>query len=285
MRRQKSMENLQFPAIRDKYGQTHGRIARLLDEKQGSGQLVVSLDRLAAEARISRLAAERQLQRLGSRVALLPGQPRSYLIVPPEHRQRGAPPLTAWLHDYCRIRDISYYVGLLSAAALHGSSAQAAQISQVMTMRPQRRIGLGRLSIDFHVKRALKETPLTALPGLAAPLAVSSPEATALDLIEFNHAVGGMRRAVEVIAGMTPKMTAAGWRRALHEAVPVSVRQRLGYVLTLLNLESYATMAEKSLPSRLNPTVLQTRSPASKSRLKPSTPFYIFENVDIRSDR
>jgi hypothetical protein len=134
------------------------------------GRLVVSLGGLAAEARISRLAADRQLQRLGSGVALLPGQPRSYLIVPPEHRRRGAPPL-------------------------------------------------------------------------------------------------------------------AGWRRALHEAVPVSVRQRLGYVLTLLNLESYAAMVEKSLPSRLSPTVLQTRSPASKSRLKPSTPFYIFENVDIRSDR
>ena len=279
------METLQAPAIHGKHGQTHGRIARLLDEKQGFGQLVVSPDDLAAEARISRLATERQLQRLGSRVALLPGQPRSYLIVPPEHRRGGAPPLTAWLHDYCQIRDIPYYVGLLSSAALHGSSAQAAQISQVMTTRPQRRIGIGRLTIDFHVKRALKETPLTAFPGLAAPLAVSSPEATALDLIEFNHAIGGMRRAVEVIEGMTPRMTLAGWRRALHEAVPVSVRQRLGYVLTLLNLESYAAMVEKSLRSRLNPTVLQTRSPASKSRLKPIIPFHILENIDLRSDR
>ena len=152
-------------------------------------------------------------------------------------------------------------------------------------MRPQRRIELGRLSIDFHVKQVLKETPLTALPGLAAPLAVSSPEATALDLVEFNHAIGGMRRAMEVIESVTPKMTVAGWRRALHEEVPVSVLQRLGYVLMLLKLESYAAMVEKSLPSRLNSTVLQTRSPASKSRPKPITPFHIVENVDLRSDR
>lgn len=72
-------------------------------------------------------------------------------------------------------------MGLLSAAAFHGSSAQTVQVTQVLVTRPTRAIMLGRVCVRFCVKKNVAATPRTELPGLVAPLAVSTPEATALD--------------------------------------------------------------------------------------------------------
>ena len=38
----------------------------------------------------------------------LPGRPSAFLIVPPEHRLRGAPPVAAWLDDYFRAQGQRY---------------------------------------------------------------------------------------------------------------------------------------------------------------------------------
>src|ERR1700730_4894106 len=51
-----------------------------------------------------------------------------------------------------------------------------------------------QIASKLYVKSKLESTPLTEIPGLPAPLAVSSPEATALDLIAFSHRLGGLAR-------------------------------------------------------------------------------------------
>lgn len=216
-----------------------GIIASLLDQLQARGRLIASLPDLTAESGLSTLAVKRQIEHLANRVVRLPGRPSSYLIVAPEHRKRGAPPVDFWLADYCRIHDKPYYVGLLSAAALHGSAQQAVQLTQVMTSSATRAFSVGNVHIEFHVKRHLLDTPLTPIRGLASPLAVSSPEATALDLIAFQHCVGGIARAADVIAGLLPAMTNEGWHRAL-KCAPLPVRQRTGYVLETLGAKRFA---------------------------------------------
>ena len=47
-----------------------------------------------------------------------------YLIVDPGHRELGALPATAWIDDLMRFHGVPYYVGLLTAAALHGAAHQ-----------------------------------------------------------------------------------------------------------------------------------------------------------------
>lgn len=240
---------------------SRGVVALLLDQFQGRGQLVVSVPELQALSGLSPLAVKRQLEHLTDRVVRLPGRPSCFLVVPPEHRVRGAPPVAYWLADYCRLRRQPYYVGLLSAAALHGSAQQAVQLTQVLTTAPTRAVEVGSVHVEFHVKQRLLVTPLTPIKGLAAPLAVSSPEATALDLLAFQHCVGGVARAAEVAAGLLPVMTAGGWRRALPFA-PVPVRQRTGYVLDTLGAHRFAKLIQASLPSKLRPVLLQSATPS-----------------------
>lgn len=245
-----------------------GLVARILDQSQARGRLVVSLDELVQSSGLSPLAVRRQLEHLGERVARLPGRHATYLLVAPEHRARGTPPVASWLDAYLRYREQPYYLGLLSAAALHGSSHQAVQVTQVLTSRPTRPCDVGRLHVDFYVKSSLEQTPLTELSGLPAPLAVSTPEATALDLVAFNQRIGGISRAGEVILGMKPMLTVAGLRKALVAEPQTAVKQRLGYVLDLLGMNQLAKVVEKSLPARLAPTLLQSQGKAAA----PSTP-------------
>jgi hypothetical protein len=258
-------------------------VARFLDELQARGDLVVSVDDAAEQNTLSRIAAQRQLERLSPRTTRLPGRPSAFLIVAPEHRSRGAPPVAAWLDEYLRAQGQRYYVGLLSAAALHGSSAQAVQITQVLLGRPRRPIAVGKIHLDFYVKSKLDTTPLTEIPGLLAPLAVSSPEATALDLIAFSHRLGGIERVRDVIRGLEDAMTGAGMRSAIRAGVPVTLLQRIGWVFETLEFDSLANIVQRSLPQRFPPALLQAhgRRAAGPAR----EPWGIVDNVELPRGR
>ncbi len=258
---------------------TQGVTSRLLDEIQGRGRLVTSLNELVAMSGLTPLAVRRQLEHLVDRITRLPSRPSCFLIIPPEHRLRGAPPIVNWLGDYCQLSQQPYYVGLLSAAAMHGSAQQAVQITQVITTTPTRALDLGNVHIEFHVKQRLDDTPLTQIKGLAAPLAVSSPEATALDLMSFQQSVGGVARAVNVVAGLLPAMTADGWRRALH-LENVAVKQRMGYVLEVLGAKKYAKLVEASLPAKLRQVRLQSATPSLGAGWQ--MPWLVEDNIHLK---
>jgi len=262
-----------------------GFVEQFLNQSQARGEFIISVDQLARTGQMTYLAIRRQLEHLSQRVQHLPGRPSAYLIVPPEHLARGAPPVTAWLDAYFRLRDQPYYMGLLSAASLHGSSTQALQVTQVLTTKPTRPMDIGRLHVDFYVKTHLRQTPLSALAGMPAPLAVSSPEATVLDLIAFSHRIGGIRRVTEVIADLKDVMSLIGLRTALHAETQTSVKQRLGFVLSILGLDRMAEEVRKSLPKRLAVAVLQTQAPVAHRASDARQPWMVLDNVGLETER
>ena len=260
-----------------------GAVSRLLDTAQGVGRRLVVLDELARDAGLTPLAVRRQLARLGARTIRAPGRPAAALILSPEDAANGAPPAAAWLDAYFRLRNEPYYVGLLSAAALHGSGAQAVQTTQVLVTRPTRALVLGRVRLRFFVKKDVATTPRIELRGLLAPLAVSTPEATALDLIAFQSRLGGIERVTEVIVGLLPRMTTKSLKSALRAEPAIAVRQRLGYVLEVLGREPLAATVRASLPVRLTPVRLKPdgRSGAPSRSADLKEPWAVYDNVAL----
>ena len=147
----------------------------------------------------------------------------------------------------------------------------------------RRPIDVGKIRLKFYVKSKLESTPLTEIAGLAAPLAVSSPEATALDLIAFSHRLGGIERALEVIEGLEGAMSVTGMRRALRAGVPVTVMQRIGWVLEKLEFHSLANIVQRALPKRFPPTLLQAHGRRAAGLA--SQPWGIVDNVQLRRSR
>ena len=82
-----------------------------------------------------------------------------FVIVSPEHRSMGAPPVTWWLDDYFKWLGHPYYLALQSAAGTYGSNSQAIQVTQVMTDSPRREITASRIQKKFFVKGEIERTP------------------------------------------------------------------------------------------------------------------------------
>lgn len=162
----------------------------------------------------------------------------------------GAPPVEWWLDDYFKWLGHPYYLALQSAAAKFGSTPQALQVNQVMTDVPRREITVGRTRICFFVKCGIAHTPTESLPDAYAPLLISTPEATAFDLVRYAPRIGGIGRAAETLVPLLPLLRVAEMKRVLNTGNEVSTAQRLGYLLEKMGKEKVAEAIHDWVPAR-----------------------------------
>jgi len=236
-----------------------------IETKLSAGRVAFSLDNLTAETGLSPIAAKNQLLRLGDLVARVSRPQSFFLIVTPEHRAFGAPPVAWWLDDYLGWLRHPYYLALQSAAGAYGSEPQAIQVAQVMTDKPRREIGVGRLRIRFFVKRGIERTPTRPLSGAFAPLRVSTPEATVFDLIRYAPRIGGIGSAIETLTPLLPLVRVGEFDRVLRAEDEPAIAQRLGYIFEKAGEARLAEVIRRWLPSRL------ALVPLASSRTNPTT--------------
>ncbi len=155
-----------------------------------------------------------------------------YVIVPPQYLAWGGPPPTWYIDDLMRQEGCPYYVGLLKAAELHGATHQAVMEFQVITNKRLPQLRIGRSNIAFYYRKDLG--PIAA--GIVdrktdtGHMKLSSPELTALDLLRYPRAGGGLDNIATVIADLAERLD-VGKLAALAAAYERSVSQRLGYLL------------------------------------------------------
>lgn len=240
----------------------YGAAAAFVDGLLAEGRLAFSMAALCERAGLSATAARCQLQRLGPRVARVsPAQP-FFVIVTPEHAARGCPPVEGWLVDYFRWLGHPYYLALQSAAGAHGATPQAIQATQVMTDVPRRSLRVGRVQVTFYVKRGIAATPTQPLVNALAPLRVSTPAATVLDLIRYAPRIGGIGRAVETLRPLLAQVRSAELRAALDAEAEAATAQRLGYVCERLGAEMLATVVDRWLTGKRPVSPLAVGAPA-----------------------
>lgn len=197
-------------------------------------------------------ATKMALQRLArSGLITLAGKhPVRWLIIPPEQTHFGAPPVAWWLHDFLQETEPNYYVGLLSAARHWGSAHYALQTTQVLVSKPRPSTCVGRLRIDYFTKRGLQSTPTELVRGAVAPWRVSTREATLLDLIRHQGAIGGLEVVVRVCKDLGPELQATALQAALAALGQSAAAQRLGFVLEQLALAKAAAVVDRWLQRR-----------------------------------
>ena len=223
--------------------------------------------RLVGATGLSRVAARNQLLRLGSFVVRASPAQAFFLIVTPEHASRGCPPVTAWIDDYFNWLGHPYYLALQTAASAHGASPQAIQVAQVITDTPRRALQIGRLRMTFFVKRSVRETPTQQMPNALALTQMSTPGATAFDLVRYAARIGGVGRTVETLRPLLPKIRGNELRATLDAADEATTAQRLGFLLVRLGAEDLSTVVDKWLKGRRALIPLATSAPAGKKCL------------------
>ena len=211
----------------------HRSLSIWLDQLQASGRYTFTTMQAQSATGASASAvyqAARRLRRAG-RVAPIRGG--LYTLIPLEHRANGSPPASWFIDDLMRHLRQAHYVGLLTAASLHGASHQAVQVFQVVTDRPTRAVEVGRVRVGFVQSGRLEQTPVVRLNTATGTMAVSTPEATAFDLVRYRSASGGLNNVATVLSELAESIDS---RELLVVAasVEVAVVQRTGFLLELV---------------------------------------------------
>lgn len=200
-----------------------------------AGRLVFSGSEAADALGVGRGAFLDAAERLQRRKHLLNPRQDFYVIVPAQFASWEAPPPSWYIDDLMRHEGHPYYVGLLKAAELHGATHQAVMEFQVVTAKRLPRIRAGRNLVVFHFRKniAAVAAGLERRKTDTGTMALSGPELTALDLLRYPHATGGLDNAATVLADLAQKID--GERlAALSAATERAVVQRLGYLLDRL---------------------------------------------------
>lgn len=205
-------------------------LAAFVDELQSRGSYTFTREQALAALRVSPAALKLAAGRLARVGRLVMPRRGFFVIVPLEHRSAGAPPPAWYVTDLLRHADVSGYVGLLSAAALHGAAHHASQEYQVVIDRQLRSLTVGRSRFRFVFKRDAARTPVVSRKTETGSMSVSTVEATAFDLVRYADVGGGIDATATLLAQLGEQIDA----KALADCAslsPRSIGQRVGWLL------------------------------------------------------
>jgi predicted transcriptional regulator of viral defense system len=215
--------------------QRRATLASYLTDLQAEGRIVFTRDEAIERLQITEGAFLKAAARLQKRRALFNPRHGFYVVVPPQFLSWEAPPPPWYIDALMRHEGRPYYVGLLKAAELHGATHHAVMDFQVVTDRQLPRIRAGRSWITFHFRKGLE----SVRDGIAerrtdtGTMKVSSPELTALDLLRYVHAAGGIDAIATVLADLGGRIDERKLA-ALAAHFDRAHVQRLGYLLDRL---------------------------------------------------
>ncbi len=208
-----------------------GSLAALVDSYQATGRYVMTREQAVAALGISAEALKKAVQRLVAKRRLAVPRRGFFVIVPVEYRQAGAPPPSWYIDDLMKFCGQRYYIGLLSAAALHGAAHQQPQEFQVVTDGQVRPVVAGRARIRFFRKLRIESTPTMEMKTETGAMHVATPEATALDLLRYVKGAGQLGHVATVLEELAGTVDAERLVEVAELEEDLPSAQRLGYLL------------------------------------------------------
>lgn len=207
-----------------------------------------------------------------------------YVIVPTEYLEVGSPPVEWFIDALMKFYQQPYYVGLLSAAALYGAAHQSPQVFQVITNKPLRPIKMGRINVQFFVKKHLMSSSCQATKTFTGHIQVSFPEITAFDLIKHSRSVGHLSHVATVLSELQESFNEERFATAFQtENVEISVVQRLGYLLEIIEAKKEIILLLKHWLKNQKLRAIPLRSDKSYkgAELNRDWRLYINEEVEV----
>jgi predicted transcriptional regulator of viral defense system len=218
---------------------SYNYITDYLTKIQSKGRYSVTLTELKSEFDTSEKAILQNIYRLKRKNQLAQVRKEFYVIIPPQYFNAGMIPPTLFIADMMNFLNRQYYVGLYSAAALHGAGHQQPMEFQVVIQNPAlRSIKNQKLNISFYTKTDWEPELITEKKTETGYLKVSSPEFTAFDLVSSKK-IGGLNRLLPILEDLVDGIKSSLLvKSAKIQKIPNI--QRLGYLLDIMGKESLA---------------------------------------------
>jgi predicted transcriptional regulator of viral defense system len=195
-----------------------------------SGRYQFGSDEARKALGVSPAAAKLALLRLAKQGLIASPARGFYVIVPPEYRSLKSLPADQFIPALMQRLGLSYYAGLLSAAQYHGAAHHRPQQFQVMLAKSRRQIISGAVRVAFIARKNIDAVSVQSFNTPRGTILVSTPEATAVDLIGYPGHIGGLDQAATVLGELAEKLDPEKLAAAAGTA-PMPWAQRLGYLL------------------------------------------------------
>lgn len=223
-------------------------LATYVEELASSGRTCFTREDAVEVLGVSHGAFLDAAARLRKRGHIIAPRRGFYVIIPIRYLKWGAPPPSWYIDAMMKDAERPYYVALLKAAELHGAAHQAVMEFQVVTDRQWKPIRAGRSKFAFYFRKDIERVGQSVEQRKTdtGSMRVSSPALTALDLIRYPHASGGVNHAASVLNELAVKIDPMQLD-TLTPKFERSVVQRLGYVLDHLGHDETASGLEKHI--------------------------------------
>lgn len=229
---------------------------------------------------VSADAAKLALNRLAKQGAIASPARGFYVIVPPEYRSLGCLPADQFIPALMKHLDLSYYVGLLSAAQYHGAAHHRPQEFQVFLAKGRRSIQCGAVRVAFMARKRIMEVPVQSFNTPRGAVLVSTPEATAVDLVGYQHRAGGLDQVATVLSELAERIDPDKLAAAAQLA-PIPWAQRLGYLLGQVGIDHKTTPLKAHVRKHARQTApLLPTAPHIQSRRDKDWKLYVNAQVE-----
>lgn len=251
----------------------------LIASLASDGRYHFTTEQVRAALGVTPAAAKLALNRLAKHGMVASPARGFYVIVPPEYRRLGCLPADQFIPALMERQGLRYYTGLLSAAQYYGAAHHRPQEFQVVLARSRRQISCGAVKVSFFLRKRIDEVPTRSFNTPRGTILVSTPEATAIDLVGYAHHAGGLDQVATILSELADQID----ERLLAEAAktaPLTWAQRLGYLLDRVGagektaaLKSYVGKHARDL------TPLLPAAPHENAKRSPEWRLYINASV------
>ena len=242
-------------------------------------------EELKKDSAKTEVALKNELSRLVKKGEIVNLRQGFYLILTPRYRSYHKIPLELYSEKLFKYLNKPYYIGLYSAAAFYGASHQQVQKDYLITQFPNiRNIKKGVIFLDLFASSHWPHRNILQKKSDAGYFNVSSPALTAVDLIHYQSKLGGINRMLAIIDELVEEIKTDDIQELLSWYPHTSSIQRLGYLLSELQVDSAIVdlLSEYLKGKNYYPTLLSPekgRRPGSTDNI-----WKVDVNIEMESD-
>lgn len=262
------------------------KLIEYIHKLMAHGQCCFTLDEAEKNLEKSRQSIILSLEHLRARKEIASPAKGFYVIVTPEYQIYECLPPEYFIPYLMEYWECNYYVGLLTAAMYHEASHQAPQVFQVMIDRKKSLLRCGRVKVQFITNRHLIKTPAQTIGTPKSMLNVSTPEGTAMDLLNYPNQSGGLNHIATILAELQEAMKPEKLLALAEASGEVAWKQRLGFLLEVVGAHELAEVLKNHLAQqkRVDYILLVSGFKGFNKNQPRNKTWKIMENTTVESD-
>ncbi len=212
-----------------------------------------------------------------------------WVVVPVEYGLKGVVDPIEYIAQLMDFIGQKYYIGLLSAAAIHGAAHQQPMELMLVTASNHLREKIKNdVKISFVAKKEIPQQYLQQITVKSGYISVSTPELTAIDLLLYIKNVGGINRVATVLSELAEVIDFEKISLDFFQYANTADIQRLGYLLEILGFAEIADSlfqktSEVNLKFRKYPLCIK-KQPMNLTNFPIDEKWKIIINEEIETD-